>query len=84
MRFDTACVMCGHFDADGAHLFFKCKHVRRVWAALHLDGVREELSGLLSAQETIEAILRMKPEIQSKVITLLYLWSERCGVRGEQ
>jgi hypothetical protein len=30
----------------------------------------------------LDLILKMKPEIQRQVITLLYLWwSERCGVR---
>lgn len=83
---DTGCVMCGRFDEDGARLFFKCKHVRHIWAALQLEEVRQELSELLSARATIEAILQMQPEVQSGVITLLYLWwSERCGVReGEQ
>jgi hypothetical protein len=78
--------MCGRYDEDGAHLFFKCKHVRHVWADLQLEGERQRLSELLSERETIEVILKMKPEIQSRVITLLYLWwSERCGVReGEQ
>jgi hypothetical protein len=35
----------------------------------------------------VEAILKMNPEIQRQVITLLYLWwsGRRCGVReGEQ
>jgi hypothetical protein len=36
--------------------------------------VREELAGLMSAREAVEAILKMKPEIQRQVITLLYLW----------
>jgi hypothetical protein len=27
MKMDTWCVMCGRYDEDGAHLFFKCKHV---------------------------------------------------------
>lgn len=86
MKLDTRCVVCGRYDEDGAHMFFKCKNVRQVWTDLQLEGVRQELAELMSARETIEAILKMKPEIQSRVITLLYLWwSERCGVReGEQ
>jgi hypothetical protein len=45
-----------------------------VWANLQLEAVREELAGLMSAREAVEAILKMKPEIQRQVITLLYLW----------
>jgi hypothetical protein len=74
MKIDTSCVMCGRLDEDGAHLFFKCKGVRHVWANLQLEAVREELAGLMSAREAVEAILKMKPEIQRQVITLLYLW----------
>lgn len=57
-----------------------------MWTNLQLEATREELAGLLSAREVVEAILKMNPEIQRIVITLLYLWwSERCGVReGEQ
>ena len=48
--------------------------------------MRQELASLQSARETVEAILKMKHEVQRQVITLLYLWwSERSGVReGEQ
>lgn len=45
--------------------------------------MRQELASLQSARETVEAILKMKHDVQRQVITLLYLWwSERCGVRG--
>ena len=42
---------------------------------------------MLSAREVLEAILKLEPGIQSRVITLLYIWwSERCSVRegGQQ
>ena len=87
MRIVTSCVTCGRYDEDGAHLFFKCKSVRHIWAELQLEGVRQELAELLSVREVLEAILRLKPDIQSRVITLLYIWwSERCSVRegGQQ
>lgn len=86
MKIDTKCVMCERYDEDGAHLFFKCKGVRQVWANLQLDELWKELAGLFSVREVMEAILKLNVEMQRKVITLLYLWwSERCGVReGEQ
>jgi hypothetical protein len=34
VKIDTKCVMCERHDEDGAHLFFKCKGVRQVWANL--------------------------------------------------
>jgi hypothetical protein len=79
--------MCGHFEEDGAHLFFKCKHVRHIWAELQLEDVRQDLAGKLSAREALEAILKLTPGRQGRVITILYMWwSERCSVRegGQQ
>ena len=85
MRIDTGCVMCGRYDEHGAHLFFKCKSVRHIWAELQLEGVRRDLSELLSAREVLESILKLKPDIQSRVITLIYMWwSERCSVRESE
>ena len=86
MKIETKCVMFERFDEDGAHFFFKCKGVRQIWAILQLEPIRETLAELLSVREMVEAIVKMKPDIQRRVITLLYLWwSERCGVReGEQ
>jgi ribonuclease HI len=82
MKIDKSCVMCGRHDEDGAHLFFKCKFVRHIWAELQLEGVRQEMVELLSAREVLELILKLKPDSQGRVITLLYLWwSERCSVR---
>jgi hypothetical protein len=87
MRIEKSCVICGQYDEDGAHLFFKCKTVQHIWAELQLDGVRQDLAKKLSAREVLEAILKLAPETQSRVITLLYIWwSERCSVRegGQQ
>jgi len=84
MKIDKSCVMCGRYDEDGAHLFFKCKPARHIWAELQLEEVRQELAEMLSAREVLEAILKLEPGIQSRVITLLYIWwSERCSVRKE-
>lgn len=85
MKIDTKCVMCERLDEDGAHLFFKCT-VKHIWNILQLDAVREDLAQCLTAREAVEKILKLSPEIQRQVITLLYLWwSEQCGVReGER
>jgi len=86
MSLDTACCMCGRFDEDGAHLFFKCKDVKQVWSHLQLDQTQVNLAQVLSARELVEAVLNMHQDEQRKVITFLYLWwTERCGVReGEK
>jgi hypothetical protein len=40
---DTRCPVCNRFDEDGSHCFFKCKMVRRCWARLSLEPVRQTL-----------------------------------------
>jgi hypothetical protein len=40
---DLDCVLCGRLEEDGAHLFFKCKRVKGVWAALQLEAARLKL-----------------------------------------
>jgi ribonuclease HI len=53
-----------------------------VWRELQLEHNRIKLAALNSAQQVVEEILKLKEEVQSRVITLLYLWwSERCGIR---
>jgi hypothetical protein len=36
IKLNTGCVLCGRLEEDGAHLFFKCKHAKRVWDDLQL------------------------------------------------
>jgi hypothetical protein len=78
--------MCGRFDEDGAHLFFKCKDVRQVWTHLQLDQTRVNLAQVLSARELVEAVLNIAPRRAAQSDHFLYLWwTERCGVReGEK
>lgn len=38
----TKCLFCGRVDEDGAHLFIKCKAVKKVWRELALE---EEKNG---------------------------------------
>ena len=82
MKLDTRCVLCGRYDEDGSHLFFKCKYVKKVWAELNLDQIRQSLVNAQPAREVVEIILKLKEDVQCQVIILLYFWwSERCGVR---
>jgi hypothetical protein len=46
MKIDTSCVMCGRLDEDGAHLFFKCKGVRHVWATPQRRSLSKALTQL--------------------------------------
>lgn len=82
MKLDTRCVLCDRLDEDAGHSFFKCKRVRRVWQELNMEQIRLHLASVCSAKGVLEEILKLKNDIQCKVVTLLYAWwSERCGVR---
>lgn len=76
IKLNPCCVLCGRcLDEDGAHLFFKCKDAKRVWEDMQLHGVRDRLA------QAITAVLKLKEEVQRRVITFMYIWwSEQCRV----
>lgn len=86
MVLDTKCVLCNRYDEDGAHLFFKCKCARYVWAALGLDNHRSILSEKMSPLDVVKYILILKEEVQIIIVSFLWLWwQERNRVRqGDQ
>lgn len=73
-KLDAVCIMCGHLDEDGGHLFFKCKNVRKVWMDLQLEHIRAQLASAGSAKQVLEGILHLQEDVQCRVVTLLYLW----------
>jgi hypothetical protein len=43
MECDTKCVCCQRLDEDGAHLFLRCKEVKKIWKELNLEEERGHL-----------------------------------------
>lgn len=79
---DTRCVVCSRLDEDGAHLFFKCKHMVKVWNLLSMDHVRTLLASKTSATEVTETIMTMKDDQRALCCIVLWLcWSERNRIR---
>jgi hypothetical protein len=74
MELDTKCVVCGRFNEDGGHLFFKCKYEKPVRQGLQLETVRNILSSKQSTREVVQHILELKKDVQAKVTTLLWQW----------
>jgi len=68
MKLATMCVICGRFNEDDGHLFFKYKHVLKLWSELILKHIRECLANALSAREVVEEILTLRKEVQHQVI----------------
>jgi len=54
--------MCGRFDEDGGHLFFKCKNVCSLWSELQLEHARAHMASMLSAKGVVDDILKLKEE----------------------
>jgi hypothetical protein len=82
IKLNPCCVLCGRLDEDGAHLFFKCKDAKKVWEDMQLQGVRDQLAQAITAKELVWEVLKLKKEVQRRVITVMYIWwSERCRVR---
>jgi hypothetical protein len=44
MDCDTKCVCCRRLDEDGAHLFFKCKEIKREWERMEMETIRARMS----------------------------------------
>ena len=72
MKLDPSCVLCGRLDKDGAHLFFKCKCVKGVWAALQLEDVRSNLAQTPSTMALVWEILKLKDNVQRRPDHTLY------------
>ena len=82
MELDTCCCICNRLDEDGAHLFFKCKWVKKLWRELGLESFRIQLSVLSDAKQCVELILALPSEKQCLIVMLLNnWWWERNRVR---
>ena len=71
---DTRCPVCLRYDEDGAHCFFKCKEVRKVWREMGLETLTQKLTNCLSATEVIVEILRQRKDICVAVFVLIWKW----------
>jgi hypothetical protein len=72
MKLDPSSVLCGRLEEDEAHLFFKCKCVKGVWAALQLEDVRSNLAQTPSAMALVWEILKPKDNVQRPPDHALY------------
>lgn len=70
MGLDTRCVSCGRLSKDGAHVFFKCKKVVRIWQIW----IGADMATKESPMDVIRAILILVEEIQRTVVVLMYSW----------
>ncbi|XP_073355490.1 uncharacterized protein [Aegilops tauschii subsp. strangulata] len=74
MECNTLYVCCGRLDEDAAHLFLKCKLVKRVWRELQLEDTRQQLCECMDGMELLHKTLRLPEEKTIRVPCLLWKW----------
>jgi hypothetical protein len=50
------CLFCNVDTGKGAHLFFKCDHVKEVWYGMQLDEVRNEMIRSNTLKQALDII----------------------------
>jgi hypothetical protein len=53
MECNTKCVCCQRLDEDGAHLFLRCKDVKKVWKDLELEEEHLKLCACPDAKDAV-------------------------------
>lgn len=71
MDIDTRCVMCGRFNEDAGHLFFKCKQAKKVWQELNLEEQRILLEQQPSGKSVLQAIYKRPGAEQISILVCL-------------
>jgi hypothetical protein len=71
---DTLYVCCRRFDEDGAHLFLKCKEVRKVWKLIGMEDVCDRMCAYSTAASVVQEILCLKEADRILVCCTLWRW----------
>jgi hypothetical protein len=71
---NTLCVCCKKLDEDGAHLFLKCKEVKKVWKLIGMDELRERMCTFSSAASVVQEILALRDTDRTLVCCMLWRW----------
>jgi hypothetical protein len=74
MKCDTLCVCCRGLDEDGAHLFLKCKEVRKVWELLGLEKVCDRMCSFGNANDVVHELLGLKECDRVLISCMWWCW----------
>jgi hypothetical protein len=77
MECDTRCVCCQRLDEDGAHLFLRCKEVKKIWKDLKLEDEREKFCLCHDAKAVVKMLLDLHEEKRIMIACLLWRWWTR-------
>jgi hypothetical protein len=87
MKFDTICPVCHRLDEDVAHIYLKCKEVKKLWPGLCMEDERTQLAMFKSSKEALEEFILSLSEkkMMTCIIVLWTWWTERNRIReGER
>jgi hypothetical protein len=51
MKLDTICLVCHRLDEDDAHIYFKCKEVKKIWSGLCMQDERTQLATITGIEK---------------------------------
>jgi ribonuclease HI len=71
---NTLCVCCGRLDEDGAHLFLKCKEVKKAWKLIGLEEQCDRMSAYSTAESVVQEILGLKDTARILACCMLWRW----------
>jgi hypothetical protein len=71
---DILCVCCKHLDEDGAHLFLKCKEMKRLWNSIGMEDLHHRMSTHETAQAVVQEILLLNDEKKVLIFCMLWRW----------
>jgi hypothetical protein len=74
MECDTKCVCCQRLDEDGAHLFLRCKEIKKIWRELKIEEERLILCECRDATEVVHQMLNMREGKAVLISCLLWRW----------
>jgi hypothetical protein len=77
MDCETRCVCCRRLDEDKAHLFFKCKKMKKEWERLEMETIRECSCSCQSAHAVIEELPLLTENEKCKVCCSIWRWWTR-------
>jgi hypothetical protein len=58
-------------DEAGAHLFLKCKEIKKLWIQFGLEKVRERMCACIDAKEMIKEILNLEMDQRVLIVCML-------------
>ena len=70
----SSCFSCGRAEEDGAHLFIKCKLVKKGWRALGLERERMQLESITGVDAMLDKLWELHERKRMLIIIFWWHW----------